>query len=284
MAGEVFRRPWDYRRPVERFFALLAAAGAAVGTAAVTITPTATLTGEGQLAGTCTISCSTSAEITGGLFGAANSAMLMSAQGVLTGTGNLAGATALTFGENANLAGQGYVLAMWRPPKRPASPPEMSMRFYDRVVIFNYTVPSGILGQGDMAFGGSATLVASGQLVGVADGTFGGTGTLRGTAALAGSSAIAFTPVGDLTSGASGAVTGTLPFTLTPTGTLTGTGNMSGSAAMSFENSMQPGFIAPIVGSAALTFGNIARLTQSDTQPLRIRITALVAKIRIDPL
>lgn len=285
MAGEVYRRPFDYRVPIQRFFAILTAAGAVAGASAVTVTPTATLTGVGALAGTCTISCSATGDATSGLNGAALGQMQFGGQGALTAQGSLAGTSAITFGENADLGGSGYILAMWKPTKRLA-PPEFNYRYVDKLVLFTYTEPTGILGQSDVAFGGNGLLTATGRYVGAASFAFGGSGTLLAGGNLAGTSAITLTPTANLTGTASGSITGTAPISFTPTATLAGTGNLVGVASIVFAPSVVSGQFVSITGTSQLEFtatGTLIARTPSTGEPVRsIRFEIRAPKMRFE--
>jgi hypothetical protein len=286
MAGEVYRRRFDYRAPIQKFFAILTAAGAASGATALTIGATGALTGSGALAGTCSISCGASAEIAGGLGGVALSQMQLHAVGALSGAGTLAGSAAIAFGENADIGGSGYVRAMWQPPKRQYPAPTFDYRYVDKLVIFNYVEPTGILGQADVIFGGNGLLRATGRYIGSTALTFGAAGSLTGTGNLAGTSAITLTPTADLTGTASGAITGVAPFTFTPTATLQGTGNLLGVASLSLDGALAPGVFVDLQGSTDIAFvatGTLTGVVPTSTEPVRkIRFQIRAPRMRFE--
>jgi hypothetical protein len=177
----VFRRPADYRAKPSHLFALLAIASAASGTAAVTITPSGTITGAGALAGSCAIGFTNEATASGANL-TGSCALAITPAATITALGQITGVSAVAFVNSASPIGsvayptaQRFKVTKWWVQEVRYS------RQLDKLVIFPFSESTGISGQSDLVFGGAGLLRGDGALAGVAATTITPTATLRGT-------------------------------------------------------------------------------------------------------
>lgn len=204
----VYRRPWYQAGAVFTYFTPATVEGgtsAIEGSAALTITGTATLAGVGALATSTPLVFGGTSALTGSGALAGTSALTFGTGTVtLAGTGALTGAAALVLGASGSFD-QGAILGSG------------ALTFAESAAL---TATGTLAASGAIVFGGTSALTGSGALVGADTLTFGGTSALTGAGALAGSGAITFGNDATLVA-ASGSVTGSADIVFGASATLT---------------------------------------------------------------
>lgn len=269
---------------------------ALVGTVPLTITPTAAIRADAEIAGTIPLTLAPAGTIRGigDLAGAIPLAITPAA--AIRGIGALAGTSDLVIDATGNLVAvqalAGTIPLILTPAGTLAGLGDLAGAV-DLVI----TPAAAIQARGDLAGAVALAITATGTMEAkaMADGTISltitpagtivGLGALAGSAALvltpsaiiqargelAGSAALVITPTGDLR--AIGPLAGTIPLTLTPAGTLVGLGELAGSIALVLDAAGTLQALGELSGSSALL------LTPAGTLGARGELAGSVAMI-----
>ncbi len=196
----------------------LTARGELAGSAALVVTPSATIRGVGALAGSSDLVFTVAGAMLAKAAAAGTIPLVLTPAGTLQARGALAGSAALVFTPAATIQAQGELAGSAGLVFTPAG---------------NLQGLAGISGTIPMVIAATGALVGRGDLAGTAALAIAAAGTLGAEGALAGSVTMILTPAGTLVG--RGALTGSAALVITPTATLQARGALLGTAALVFD-------------------------------------------------
>ncbi len=198
--------------------AAMAGDGALAGSAAVTLTPTAAITGDAPITGSASISFTPTATLDGISAVDGSASIAFAPVGTLAGAGALAGAAALAVDGAATLVGDG-----------------------------------ALAGSSALSLDGTAAMTGDAPITGAASLAFAPVGAMTGAAALAGSASVEIGASGALDQPA-GVMAGTAALSIDGTASMTGAGALAGSASLAFTPSGAMVVFGDLSGVASLSF------------------------------